>query len=630
MANTDPIIADANPTICTPIAATDWFVGDLPDPNKYIPRAGNAIDLLNCGEAYLPQLKSVLERAKKTVYIAIWGFNPYVSLVLGSTREQDQLGYTLEAIAKKGVEVKVLCWFNIVANVGSASAGDSSLQTNWVTKSWAQRGMAGDIPNLQFMTRDPGAPILGPQGLQEQARLEQQISEQDTNVRHLRRSVTDSTYPTLRAEEQKLFALKEQLDSLESLGYGEYAAQQHREDPSSGLPHANVGSFPTHHQKMIVVDHASDADAVGFVQGFNFWPKYFDYQEHPPRGGNQANHIQDVGLKLRGPCVMDLFYNFSQSWNEAADRWHSPSIPTRLATSLPTLSHKGRYTAQVLRTWRDAEEYNINQFYEQALAQINQFIFVEDQYFRQPEFARIIKQRAQTIRAKCGDKKKLYVFVVTNLNDSAKGGVDVRAGMLNELNQGIANTSEAQWREAQEDGSQEKLKEAQEAMEKAGVMVHICRLANSELVEITELINPHYPRYGVKRTSKTLYKEIYIHSKLTIFDGSYLTLGSANWNQRSMREDTELNIAIQYTDNQAHEFREQIWSKHTNGQWTALDGGQKTTPEDWYQQWGELLAKNSDQYFKKELLAMNLFPYFEDLSVVKDQGFIDSIKQGSG
>ena len=40
------------------------------------------------------------------------------------------------------------------------------------------------------------------------------------------------------------------------------------------------------------------------------------------------------------------------------------------------------------------------------------------------------------------------------------------------------------------------------------------------------------------------YREIYIHSKLMIIDDVFLTVGSANLNQRSMASDSEINIGV--------------------------------------------------------------------------------------
>lgn len=47
---------------------------------------------------------------------------------------------------------------------------------------------------------------------------------------------------------------------------------------------SSSGSFgkaePTHHQKMVLVDYESPADAVGFVMGHNTLDAYWDRDDH--------------------------------------------------------------------------------------------------------------------------------------------------------------------------------------------------------------------------------------------------------------------------------------------------------------------------------------------------------------
>ena len=159
-------------------------------------------------------------------------------------------------------------------------------------------------------------------------------------------------------------------------------------------------------------------------------------------------------------------------------------------------------------------------------------------------------------------------------------------------------------------------------MEKSGVMVHICRLRNSQ-------VNPA-GRRG-RHWEAVQYGDIYVHSKLSIFDDAYLTLGSANWNHRSMTIDTELNIAVQLHDTMATDFRKRIWAKHTRGLMRDRnpDGG-KTTPPDWFDNWDELLRKNFKQYANNEPLLMNLFPYYEDIDKVRKSGLLNEMKQKEG
>lgn len=85
------------------------------------------------------------------------------------------------------------------------------------------------------------------------------------------------------------------------------------------------------------------------------------------------------------------------------------------------------------------------------------------------------------------------------------------------------------------------------------------------------------------------YRQIYIHSKLLLIDDAFLTIGSANLNQRSMAVDSEINIS---TDDpvKARELRREVWGMHTDGR----DGG-SGSPKDiarTFERWQELMQIN--------------------------------------
>ncbi|MCF6364454.1 MAG: phospholipase D-like domain-containing protein [Gammaproteobacteria bacterium] len=599
---------NANPAQNRPYVVSQWFIPP-PSPSQYTPRGGNQIHLLNCGDEYLPALYTAIDNARQSIYITIWGFNPHVSLRLNSTDPAHELGAVLQRKAESGVAVKILVWHNLTANVGSASAGDSSLHNPLFRRGWNQRAMAGEFDNLEFITRDPGRTALSPQTRQALANIDQQIE-----AILGRKMLGGRGYRLSPADQAELNGLKRQRKLLKKVGQGAYQAQNERIE--DGISYGNIGKFPTHHQKTVLIDHELCGEETGFVQGFNFWPKYFDESDHPYRGKN--NRMQDVGLRLKGHCLIDIYHNFAQSWNQESD--------TPIPEQAPLIKSRGvgGYTCQILRTWRMNDEFNILAFYENAFTKLNHFIYVEDQYFRQPEFARGLKKRAEQIRSRAGNKKQLHVFVVTNLNKAAAGEIDVRQGMLDELSRSDTDAGEAEFKARMEDD--EAQKKIKQQMEKSGVMVHICRLRNSQ-------VNPTQKPSGRsgRHWDPVHYGDTYVHSKLTIFDDAYLTLGSANWNHRSMTIDTELNIAVQLHDDAATTFRNRIWAKHTNGLMDEKKtDGSKPTPPDWYKDWDELLRENYKQYTNNEPLLMNLFPYYEDIDKVRKSGIINEMKQKEG
>jgi len=621
----------ANPTVQSPYSTPGWFVPAPSDkPSKFIRRPGNDVLLMDCGEEYLPRLHETIMKAQKSIYIVIWGFDPNLPLVLDSKKPKDTFGAILEERAKSGIEIKILVWFNMIAATGSQFANDSSF---FVNIPWNVRAMKGKIQNIELITRDPGGSVSSGQTQAKTQEIDERIKAiSDSAPRNGRGYL----YPK---ERNQINLLKEKRNLLTKVGYGAYHAQQQRwgEDDfgnksnTTKIPTGTIGSFPTHHQKTVLIDHELPNDAVGFVQGFNFWEKYFDNPSHPYRGKNK-NRIQDVGIRLKGPILIDIYNNFSQSWNQQNKGSSNFPLGAKAATPVPDnpphINAKGvginTINCQIIRTWRDDNEFNINAFYHNAFSKINHFIYVEDQYLRQPEFARAIKERAKKIRNKSGSKKVLHVFAITNPNSEAIGGIDVRAGMMDEFNRTDANVSEKQFEATQK--SKQELDKIKKQMEQAGVMVHICRLRNSKLLDPAKRPVGHAGR-GWKAIR---YGSVYVHSKLTMFDNAYLTLGSANWNHRSMFTDTEVNIAVQCHNNIGEKFRKKLWGYHLNGLWNAQDMGSKTTPKQWYKEWDELLRKNFFAYTDKKSLIMNLFPYYEDIDDVKKRAWpIMRMKQAS-
>ena len=57
------------------------------------------------------------------------------------------------------------------------------------------------------------------------------------------------------------------------------------------------------------------------------------------------------------------------------------------------------------------------------------------------------------------------------------------------------------------------------------------------------------------------YRPIYVHAKVAIIDDLWSTVGSANLNNRGMRDDTELNVAV-LNEELARGLRMLLWAEH--------------------------------------------------------------------
>ncbi|WP_407027365.1 phospholipase D-like domain-containing protein, partial [Klebsiella quasipneumoniae] len=129
--------------------------------------------------------------------------------------------------------------------------------------------------------------------------------------------------------------------------------------------------------------------------------------------------------------------------------------------------------------------------------------------------------------------------------------------------------------------------------ERPGLKVHIC-----------SLVAPDSPPEE--------WVPVYIHSKLMIVNDVFTTHGSANINTRSMRVDSEMNIAHEWAS-VTRDLRRRLWNMHTNGR-----GGQDD-PAKAFEEWGYILKENKDlQGTKKNKPVASLIKFFYNKSTLSD------------
>ena len=87
---------------------------------------------------------------------------------------------------------------------------------------------------------------------------------------------------------------------------------------------ATLSGYPSHHQKMVLVDHEDPKLAVGFVMGHNMLDAYWDTSAHsmqgrphrPDIGPNGVAPREDFSSRITGPIIGDVFLNFAQAWKK--------------------------------------------------------------------------------------------------------------------------------------------------------------------------------------------------------------------------------------------------------------------------------------------------------------------------
>lgn len=106
------------------------------------------------------------------------------------------------------------------------------------------------------------------------------------------------------------------------------------------------------------------------------------------------------------------------------------------------------------------------------------------------------------------------------------------------------------------------------------------------------------------------WQQVYVHSKLTLVDDTFLIQGSANINLRSMAFDSEIAVILQDTDDFpiVKPLREKLWGLHKR------TGSVSSNLALEFKQWTQIIDKNKLNKSRKLLPVSSLIP-FEDKTI---------------
>jgi phosphatidylserine/phosphatidylglycerophosphate/cardiolipin synthase-like enzyme len=247
-------------------------------------------------------------------------------------------------------------------------------------------------------------------------------------------------------------------------------------------------------------------DEIAFVGGIDLTALAGDRYDSSAHPCKDEMGWHDATSMLRGPIVRDVAAHFALRWEATAGQ----ALP--LPEDLPAA---GDVTAQLVRTVPEHAyrvlprgEFSILEAYSRALRSAQRLIYLENQFLWSPEITRILESK---LREPPSDDFRLVVL----LPHKANNGQDDTRGMLGRLVAADAGNGRF--------------------------------LATTILSRTGERSGP-----------------LYVHAKIGIVDDAWLAIGSANLNEHSLFNDTEVDV-ITCDSRLALDTRLRLWEEHLEG-----------------------------------------------------------------
>lgn len=265
-----------------------------------------------------------------------------------------------------------------------------------------------------------------------------------------------------------------------------------------------------HHEKLVIVD--GEVAFVGGIDLTSLQGDRWDTPDHPARG---RLGWHDVASRLQGPVVGDVAAHWTARWNAVTDG--ALEAPARPAAA-------GDRTVQLVRTvperiypFAPRGDFRIVEAYKRALRSARELVHLESQFLWSPDLVAIL---ADKLRNPPTPGFRLVVLLPAKPNN----GADTTRGQLGVLAQADADGGGGRF------------------------------LATT-----------------ISARSGGLSGPLYVHAKVALVDDRWLTLGSANLNEHSFFNDTEVNVVCCDAD-LARATRLELWAEHLETTVEAVSG----------------------------------------------------------
>ncbi|XLZ72332.1 phospholipase D-like domain-containing protein [Massilia sp. SR12] len=618
----------------------------------------NKLTFMIGGQEAFADIAKHIGRAKESIDICCWGFDPGMELVRDGGKywpRGETYGDLLIAAGKRGVKVRLLVWYDEIA-----------------VKYKNPRNMPGHTHDFEFLYRDPmrGKREINAREALEQTKKEFKRRAAAYNAGRARKFDFDAGMIARAARRRYCMdwydaAFRTQFNELKNIEVRKFCGdadmiaknlKQETYQPSNGFA---IGAerqvlvrFGTLHQKPILIDffHNEGSDAVGYIMGLNSLTDYWDTTTHtlddPNReyeqvvggadtpGCHHVKPLRDYACRIDGGrALLSIYHNFINAWGPGAQS--QPIVGANGKERRPTMpeaclrkAKPGDSTVQIVRTHPTDGDCSIRDVYFLAADQATHatgYLYLENQYFQYTEWAqRLMKKRKSVMEdwtAVCGgcsktarDMPLMHVFIVIPLPE--------QEGMIPRTYDTLATLGQQEGMKGQSKmiSSFNQLPPAKlhlgigKTITLPHVLPPVVNNANRIKKPDEKMLEKSY---GLKVCTATLnacdfvdgkwrYREIYIHSKLLLVDDTFITMGSANLNQRSMAVDCEINLATIAPD-KASELRRQIWGQLSGNQITG-GGGSRADIADAFRLWKEQMKQNAKDKSKGNQICSLLVP----------------------
>ncbi|MDQ6934328.1 MAG: phospholipase D family protein [Actinomycetota bacterium] len=252
-------------------------------------------------------------------------------------------------------------------------------------------------------------------------------------------------------------------------------------------------------------------DELAFVGGIDLTDLHGNRNDDSDHPAEQSLGWHDCATVMRGPVVRDVAEHFRQRWSEIAGE---------LLPEPPEQPVVGSVAVQLLRTVPEGTYdfapkgvFTILDGYLRALRAAESLIYIENQFLWSPEVVDILV--AKLLRPPSPEFRMVLV-----LPKKPNNGKDTTRGQLGRL----------------------------------------IGADHSEQLLATTVLGSTLESPGV-----------YVHAKVAVIDDRWLTVGSANLNEHSLFNDTEVNV-LTCDRELARDTRLRLWEEHTRRPRAELDG----------------------------------------------------------